>query len=194
MAESATTAIYTVRQHGQDAQFYSYCAGGFSYPFYVSDWLNRVDFDLNRHRLEEEKLPVAALLPQLRGDRYFPEAAKGMHLFRPVSDSEAAAHLGRTAENERIPFHITLDMDRDMVCFAFNRECPELDLPDVELPMNGRHSEFGGAMLQDIVTCEEMGWGDDLASASEMREAVYERLICEHIAEQTQASMGMQMT
>lgn len=188
-----TTAIYTVRQHGRDTQFYSYCAGGFSYPFHVSGWLNRADFDLNRHRQEGEKLSVAALLPQLMGDGNFPEAAKGLRLFRQISDSEAAAHLGRTAESDRIPIHITLDMDREMVCFAFNRDCPELDLPDVELPMHGRHSEFGGAMLQDAATCEEMGWADTSTSLSEMREAVYERLIRDHITGQTQIPTGMQM-
>lgn len=190
-------AIYTVRQHGQDSQFYSYCAGGFSYPFHVGDWLNRADGDLNRSRMEGEKLSVAALLPQLTGDYSFPEAAKGLHLFRGISESEAAAHLDRTAENERIPFHITLDLDRGVVCFAFNHDCPELDLPDLELPIHGRHNEFGGTMLQDAATCEEMGavGVDGNPYTAELKEEVYGKLIREYIAEQLpQQSLGMQMS
>lgn len=192
------TAIYTVRHHGMESHFYSYCAGGYSYPFHVADWLSRTDSDLNRSRTEGEKLSVAALLPQLTGDYYFPEAAKGLRLFRAINNSEAAAHLDRTAPDERIPFHITLDLDRGTVGFVFNRSCPELDLPDLELPMQGKHNEFGGAMLLDRATCEEMelcGTGD-APSAAERNEAVYERLIREHITgqlQQPQGNMGMQM-
>ena len=91
-----TAAIYTVRQYGRDSHFYSYCAGGFSYPFLVMDRLTKANTALN-------------------------EAVRGLHLFRAVRDSEAAAHLGRTAEDERIPFHITLDLDRETVGFEFNR-------------------------------------------------------------------------
>lgn len=91
-----TPAIYTVRQHGMESHFYSYCAGGFSYPFHVGEWLSRLDTDVNSNRPEGEKLSVAALLPQFTGDYHFPEAAKGLHLFREVSDSGAADWLGRT--------------------------------------------------------------------------------------------------
>ena len=188
-------AIYSVRQHGRENQFYSYCAGGFSYPFHVADWLHRADQDLNENRPEKEKLSVAALLPQLTGDYNFPEAAKGLHLFRSISDSEAAAHLGRTAENERIPFHVTLDLDRGMVCFAFNHDCPELDLPDFELPMRGGHEEMSGLILDECAHLERLEYADicDSPFMTEVNEAAYEQIIREYIAGQTQPSMGMRM-
>lgn len=195
-----TTAIYTVRHHGQESHYYSYCAGGFSHPFYVADWLSRLDFDLNRFRPEDEKLSVAALLPQLKGDYSFPEAAKGLRLFRSVSDSEAAAHLGRTAVDERIPFHITLDLDQGMVGFVFNRSCPELDLPELELPLQGNHEEFGGAVLEECVSCERSNRPDisDALSVAELNENVYEQLIRDYAVsqlkqEQTQGGMTMKM-
>lgn len=191
-------AIYTIRQHGLESHFYSYCAGGYSYPFHVADWLKRADFDLNQNRTEGEKLSVAALLPQLTGDYYFPKTAKGLHLFRAIGKSEAAAHLERTAPGERIPFHITLDFDSGIVGFVFNQNCPELALPDFELPMIGGHNEFGGAMLLDCAVCEElMRCGNESDPyVAEINEDVYERLIREYVtgqSHQEQGSMDIQM-
>lgn len=184
----ATTAIYTVCQHGLESHFYSYCAGGFSYPFHVGDWLSRLDTDVNSRRPEGEKLCVAAFLPQLTGDDHFPEAAKGLRLFRAVSDSEAAAHLGRTAPDERIPFHITLDMDRGTVGFVFNRDCPGLDLPGVELPIYGNHEELGGSLLSECAECARFDkeMNSHPHAVAEVNETVFEQLIRDHAEQMLQ--------
>lgn len=191
-------AIYTVHQHGKDAQFYSYCAGGYSYPFHVADWLSRLDADLNHDVVEGEELSVAPLLPQLKGDYFFPEAAKGLQLFRSISDSEAAAHLGRTAVNERIPFHITLDLEQGTVGFVFNRDCPELDLPDVEVPMRGNHDEFSGLVLDEFADLERFEHARTNPSpfVAEVNESVYEQLIRSYADQQLRqepGGMGIQM-
>ncbi len=196
-----TPAIYTVCQHGMESHFYSYCAGGFSYPFHTGEWLSRLDTDVNSSRPEGEKLFVAALLPQFTGDNHFPEAAKGLHLFRAVSDSGAADWLGRTASNERIPLHITLDLDRGTVGFVFNRSCPEADLPDIELPLHGSHEELGGLLLSECAACTMCDKEIDVHShaVAEVTETVYEQLIRDH-AEQmlrqkpVRDGMGMRMS
>ena len=195
-----TPAIYTVRQHGMESHFYSYCAGGFSYPFHVGEWLSRLDTDVNSNRPEGEKLSVAALLPQFTGDYHFPEAAKGLHLFREVSDSGAADWLGRTAPNERIPLHVTLDMDRGTVGFVFNRSCPEADLPDLELPIHGNHGELGGSLLSECAACTMCDKEIDFQShaVAEVKEAVYEQLIRDNAGQMLQQepvrdSMSMRM-
>lgn len=194
----AATAIYTVRQHGSESHFYSYCAGGFSYPFHVADWLSGLDTDLNHDVVEGEELSVAPLLPQLRGDTYFPEAAKGLQLFRAISDSEAAAHLGRTAPDERILLHITLDLDRGCVDFVFNRNCPEANLPDLELPIYGNHNEFGGSLLFECAECTICDKEIDFHShaVAEVNETVFEQLIRDHAEQMLQQEVvrgGMDM-
>lgn len=192
----STTAIYTVCQHGQEAHFYSYCAGGYSYPFHVADWLSQLDADINQHRLEGSKLSVAPLLPQMTGDYNFPEAAKGLRLFRPVSEAAAADFLGRTAGEEIIPFHITLDLDKETVGFVFNRNCPELNLPDLELPMQGKCFEVNGTMLQESAACEEIKLRSihDSPFVSELHEKVYEQHIREYAESQlSQGDIGMAM-
>lgn len=154
-----------------------------------------------QRRPEGEKLFVAALLPQFTGDNHFPEAAKGLHLFRAVSDSGAADWLGRTASNERIPLHITLDLDRGTVGFVFNRSCPEADLPDIELPLHGSHEELGGLLLSECAACTMCDKEIDVHShaVAEVTETVYEQLIRDH-AEQmlrqkpVRDGMGMRMS
>lgn len=195
-----TAAIYTVCQHGMESHFYSYCAGGFSYPFHVGDWLSRLDSDVNSNRPEGEKLSVAALLPQFTGDYYFPEAAKGLRLFRAVSDSGVADWLGRTAPDERIPLHITLDLDRGTVGFVFKRNCPEADLPDLELPIYGNHDELGGSLLSEYAECTLCDKEMDFQShaMAEVSETVFEQLIRDHAGqmlrqEPVRDGMGMRM-
>lgn len=196
-----TPAIYTVCQHGKESHFYSYCAGGFSYPFHVGEWLSRLDTDVNSSRPEGEKLSVAALLPQFTGNYHFPEAAKGLRLFRAVSDSGAADWLDRTASNERIPLHITLNLDRGTVGFMFNRNCPEADLPDLELPLHENHEELSGSLLSECAACTMCDKEIDVHShaVAEVTETVYEQLIRDH-AEQmlrqkpVRDGMGMWMS
>lgn len=196
-----TPAIYTVCQHGKESHFYSYCAGGFSYPFHVGEWLSRLDTDVNSSRPEGEKLCVAALLPQFTGNYHFPEAAKELRLFRAVSDSGAADWLGRTAPNERIPLHITLDLDRGTVGFVFNQNCPEADLPDLELPLHGNHEELSGSLLSECAAYTMCDKEIDVHShaVAEVTETVYEQLIRDH-AEQmlrqkpVRDGMGMRMS
>lgn len=185
-----TTAIYTVRQYGQDSHFYSYCAGGFSYPFLVMERLTRADAALNRNQPEDQKLSVAVLLPEIRGDSNFPEAAKGLRIFRAIRESEAAAHLDRTSENERIPFHITLDLDQDTVGFAFNRDCPNLDLPDLAVPMVAGQEGLSGRALAAYAAQEQATYTQMIGTPhiAELNEQVYEDLIRSFVAELTRSS------
>lgn len=193
-----TPAIYTVCQYGKESHFYSYCAGGYSYPFHVGDWLSQLDKDVNTGRPEGEKLSVAAFLPQFTGDNHFPKEAKGLRLFRSVNDSEAAAHLGGTVSDERLLFQITLDLNRRTVGFVFNRNCPEADLPDLEFPIYGNHDELGGSLLSECAWCMACDKEIDLNShlVAAVNESVYEQLIRDHasqIIQQEQTQGGIQM-
>lgn len=189
------TALYTIRQYGKDTHFYSYCAGGYSYPFHTAEWLTRLDTDINQHRQAEEKLSVAALLPQMTGNYNFPEAAYALRMFRFINESAAADFVQRTAVGERIPFHITIDLDKQTIGFVFNHSFPELDLMDLELPIQGILGEFGGKALHEAA-CEQAKQlcAHNSPFMAEFNEKVYEQHIREYAENQlSQGGMGMAM-
>lgn len=175
MENTNTKAIYTIREHNRDYHFFTYHAGGYSFPFVTARTIINMHFVLNDSvylRCLATPLSAAALLPQLTGNSNYPDDAKGQSLFREISETEAAGYLDRTIHGDEIPFHITIDVDRRTVLFALNPLCRKTPLPEIGIPIYSDTLEPSGSAFENTA-CLALHAKEDDRPAWRIREDIY---------------------
>lgn len=121
-------AIYQVIENGQTSYFRSGIAGGYSYPFFIFEYVRRMAWQLNSSDLLG-KFNFTELFPLLKANKDFPEEYLGKRLFEPISALAFADYESGMAGDDGIPFNITLDFDERTIGFVFNKNCPQLLKP-----------------------------------------------------------------
>lgn len=130
-------ALYTVIENGQESSFRSNIAGGYSYPFYIYSYAERMAATVNQNYSMGE-VSVTEMLPLMKANHNFPEDVQGERIFQPVSEIVAAEREAEMKTQDYIPFGITLDFDNNKIRFVFNKNCPELTLPDMEIEIGSK--------------------------------------------------------
>lgn len=125
-------AIYQVIENGHTSYFRSGIAGGYSYPFFVYEYAKRMAWLLNSNDLLG-KVDVAELFPLLKANRDFPENVRGKYLFEPISATAFADYEAGMSCCDLIPFNISFDFDERKIGFVFNRNCPQLLKPKINV-------------------------------------------------------------
>lgn len=125
-------AIYTVIENGKECYFYSKIAGGYSYPFLAYGYAVSMAWMLNGSD-SMGKVGASEMIPLLKANENFPEEFCGERLFYPLSEEIFFARESEMAQSDFTPFSITLDFDERKIGFVFNRNCPELPLPKINI-------------------------------------------------------------
>lgn len=170
-----TNAIYSIQEDGRESHFYTSHAGGFSYPFHAESYLLSMRDNVNKG-YSLENITACELVPLLKGNHNFPPEAEKRPLFTPLSEEQPQARFEQFAQEDGIPFHITLDLDSREVLFEFNKNCAGLSFPDVSIPLYGKESAqvFHDSANRDQM--EAMLRGEN-APVHEQNEASYKRCI-----------------
>lgn len=79
------------------------------------------------------KIGVSEMIPLLKANENFPEEIRGERLFYPIPEEIFFARESEMAQSDFTPFSITLDFDKRTIGFVFNRNCPDLPLPKIEI-------------------------------------------------------------
>lgn len=141
-----TKSLYIINENGKTFCFSSDYAGGFSYPFQVADFLEKIQYGL-RQSFVQKGLCVAPMLAQMVGDYHFPDELKGKELFQAITIDKAEA----MRQSSVVLFDIDIDMDRGVIGYHFNLE--EENLCDVEVPVYGEISAHGGKAFRNAMDC-----------------------------------------
>lgn len=171
-----TRAVYIIHEDGKEFYFYTKYAGGFSYPFEAADFLVGLKTMLQKPRIGKQDICVAPLLVQMKGTYFFPDALQDELLFKETT-KETAQDMA-----ERIPFFITVDVDRETVAFHFNDRFQELEnLTDITLPCLDSENKYSGVYFRNESLARQMG---KISKAfQETNEMIFRELI-EHAAEE----------
>jgi len=161
-----TKAVYTVHENNQDHHFFTYYAGGYSSPFVAARILINIRNELQNKPYIPENICVAGMLTQLTGDTNYREEACGNPLFQQIRDSEAANYLDRNIHGDEIPFHITIDMDREKIFFAFNPLCKDIGLPDMVYLISGE--SMGVYFAKKAVGHDNPNWQEKESASKAM--------------------------
>lgn len=127
-----SSAIYTVIDKGKESYFLSSIAGGYSYPFYIFNYADRMARVINENYPMGE-VSVSEIFPLMKANHNFPESVHGEHLFRTVPDHTAVQRINEMKSSDDTAFCITLDYDERKIGFVFNKNCPEITLEDIEI-------------------------------------------------------------
>lgn len=130
-------ALYTVIENGQESYFLSYIAGGYSYPFYIYSYAERMAASINNN-YPMGTVGASEMFPLMKANHNFPEDVQGVRIFQPLSEIVAANREAEMQTMDYIPFAITLDFDNNKIGFVFNKNCPELTLPDMEIEIGSK--------------------------------------------------------
>lgn len=128
------SAIYTVIDKGRESYFLSSIAGGYSYPFYIFNYADRMARVVNENYPMGE-VSVSEIFPLMKANHNFPENVHGEPLFRAVPDHTAVQKIDEMKSSDDTAFCITLDYDERKIGFVFNKNCPEITAEDIEIDM-----------------------------------------------------------
>lgn len=146
-------ALYTVVENKQEHYFLSRIAGGYSYPFVIFSYAERMAELLNKNN-PMGKIEVSELFPLLKANKDFPEKFSGEKLFCPISETVFCEREAEMSHSDYIPLSITLDFDERKIGFIFNQNCPDLLAPKIEIPLNRADAQeaFGkiNPLLKDV--------------------------------------------
>ncbi|MCM1167630.1 MAG: hypothetical protein NC401_16655, partial [Ruminococcus sp.] len=128
-------AIYTVIENGHESYFGTNIANGFSYPFVVFSYAERMAKALN----ESEPLGtvgITEMFPLMKANKDFPERWRGERIFSPISEEVFFKREAEMAQVDYTSFSITLDFDERKIGFVFNQNDPELPRPKIEIRLD----------------------------------------------------------
>lgn len=128
------SAVYTVIDKGRESYFLSSIAGGYSYPFYIFNYADRMARVVNENYPMGE-VSVSEIFPLMKANHNFPESVLGEPLFRAVSDHTAVQKIDEMKSSDDTAFSITLDYDERKIGFVFNKNCPEITMENIEIDM-----------------------------------------------------------
>lgn len=183
-------AIYRVIENGHTSYFRSGIAGGYSYPFFVYEYAKRMASLINDYDLLG-KVDVAELFPLLKANKDFPEVCLGKRLFESISGFSFADYESGMLNDDGIPFNITLNFDEQMIGFVFNRNCPQLIKPKINIFVgrNDAREVFGkrNPLFKDTEKLFEI----DLISYVEQRPVFAVKIDSDTIPEQGSALLPL---
>ena len=87
-----SSAIYTVIDKGRESYFLSSIAGGYSYPFYIFNYADRMARVVNENYPMGE-VSVSEIFPLMKANHNFPESVHGEPLFRTGPDHTAVQRI-----------------------------------------------------------------------------------------------------
>lgn len=125
-------ALYTIIENGLERYFFTNIAGGYSYPFLAYGYAT----DMARVLNESDpmgRIGLSEMIPLLKANENFPKDVRGERLFFPLSEEVFFARESEMVQSDFIPFSVTLDFDEKEIGFVFNRNCPELPLPKIDI-------------------------------------------------------------
>lgn len=125
-------AIYTVIENGKKRYFGTNIADGFGYPFVIFSYAERMAKMLNEND-PMGTIKVAEVFGLMKANDLFPENVIGEKIFIPLSGSVFGEYEADMANTDYTSFKITLDFDERKIGFVFNRNCPELPAPKIEI-------------------------------------------------------------
>lgn len=125
-------AIYTVIENGRESYYSTNIAGGYSYPFLAYGYAVSMARTLNGSN-SMGKVGVSEMIPLLKANENFPEDVRGERLFYPLPEEIFFTRESEMTQSDFTPFSITLDFDERTIGFVFNRNCPELPLPKINI-------------------------------------------------------------
>lgn len=137
-------ALYTTIENGRESYFGTDIADGFGYPFIVYSYAVRMAKALNENGALGT-VGIAEMLPLMKANEEFRKEDSGYRIFYPISEIVFAEREAEMSTTDYISFNITLDFDKRKIGFVFNRNCPELPMPKIEMPIgnNDAREVFG---------------------------------------------------
>lgn len=129
-----SSAVYTVIDNGRKSYFLSSIAGGYSYPFYIFNYAERMARTVNENYPMGE-VSVSEIFPLMKANHNFPENVHGERLFKAVPDHIAVQKIDEMKSSDNTAFCLTLNYDERKIGFVFNKNCPEINLCDMEIDM-----------------------------------------------------------
>lgn len=130
-------AIYTVIENGKKSYFGTNIADGFGYPFVIFSYAERMAKALNEND-PMGTVKAAEMFPLMKANGIFPENVIGEKIFCPLSNSVFHEYEADMPNTDYTSFKITLDFDKRKIGFVFNRNCPELPAPKIEICLDRR--------------------------------------------------------
>lgn len=130
-----TSAIYTVIENGNMTYFRTSIAGGFSYPFSIYNAAKSMAHALNEGN-PMGTVYTSEMFQLMRASHNFPEGEKGNRIFMPLSEFAASSHFEEFRNNIYTPYSITLNYDTKEIGFEFNKNMPEIDIPNMTIQLD----------------------------------------------------------
>ncbi len=130
-----TSAIYTVIENGNMTYFRTSIAGGFSYPFSIYNAARSMAHTLNESSPMGE-VTTLEMFPLMKATHNFPENVPGQRVFIPLSEFAASSHFEEIRNNPYTPYSITLNYDMQEIGFEFNKNMPEIDIPNMTIKLD----------------------------------------------------------
>lgn len=130
-------AIYTVIENGQKSYFGTNIADGYSYPFVIFSYAERMAKVLNEND-PMGTVGITEMFPLMKANKDFPENVHGERIFCPISESVFIEYEAEMSHTDYTSFNITLNFDERKIGFVFNRNCPELPAPKIEIRLDRR--------------------------------------------------------
>lgn len=130
-----TSAIYTVILNGNMTYFRTSIAGGFSYPFSIYNAAKSMVHALNEGN-PMGTVYTSEMFQLMRASHNFPENVQGQRVFIPLSEFAASSHFEEIRNNPYTPYSITLNYDTQEIGFEFNKNMPEIGLPNIVIQLD----------------------------------------------------------
>lgn len=130
-----TSAIYTVIENGNMTYFRTSIAGGFSYPFSIYNAARSMAHALNEGSPMGE-VTTLEMFSLMKATHNFPESVQGQRVFIPLSELAASSHFEELRNNPYTPYSITLNYDTQEIGFEFNKNMPEIDIPNMTIKLD----------------------------------------------------------
>ncbi len=130
-------ALYTIIENGRESYYGTNIAGGYSYPFIIFGYAERMAKVLNEND-PMGTVGMSEMIPLLKANENFPENVRGERLFYPLSKIVFSEREAEMSHTDYVSFSITLDFDERKIGFVFNQNCPELPAPKIEICLDRR--------------------------------------------------------
>ena len=130
-----TFAIYTIIENGRKTYYSGKFAGGYRCPFYIYRCAEKMIKALNDKALPGN-ISISEMIPLLKANCNFPADVQGKQLLHPIIADVKERLEAEMDKYDITPFNITLDFDKKKIGFVFNKNCPGLTLPDMEIEVD----------------------------------------------------------
>jgi|GEM_PF-1034734 hypothetical protein len=135
-----TSTLYTVIENGHAAYFRTSIAGGFSYPFSIYNAAQNMADALNESN-PMGTVYASEMFQLMRVSWNLPESKQEQRVFVSLSEFAASSHFEEFRNNAYTPYSITLNYDTQEIGFEFNKNMPEIGLPNIVIQLDSGEYE-----------------------------------------------------